>query len=425
MDESAIGLSGYLTTTPGLGGRLKAIPEDFVVNEISVDLPRSAEGRYTVARIRTRNWETNHFVREVSRRLRISRKRIAFAGTKDRRAITTQLFQFDAPGDAVESIRLKDVEILETFRTDRVLEIGDLLGNEFTITVRDIPLSKTEIERRTETIAREVRAAGGFPNFFGVQRFGSVRPITHIVGRHIVRGEFKDAVHAYIANPMEGEGEESAAVRAELETTGDYAAALRAYPDEWGFEKAILNHLVKHPDDYVGALQILPHNLQMMFVHGYQSYLFNWILSERMRAGFPFHEPVEGDIVLAARADGRPDRNREIPVDFTNLERVAAQCGAGKAFVSALLFGSETEFAAGRPGEIETRVIAEEGLQPDDFIIPAIPRLSSRGGRRELLAPVRDLEWEAREGVVTFQFTLTPGCYATCLLREFLKVPMR
>jgi tRNA pseudouridine13 synthase len=162
----------------------------------------------------------------------------------------------------------------------------------------------------------------------------------------------------------------------------------------------------------------------ILFVHGYQSYLFNRILSERMREGLPVHEPVEGDVVLAARPDGRPDREREIPVDRGNLEKVAAQCRAGKAFVSGVLFGSESEFAAGRPGEIEKRVVGSEGLRRDDFVIPAIPRLSSKGTRRELLAPLRDLEWEAGDGTLEMRFTLTPGCYGTSLLREFLKVPV-
>jgi tRNA pseudouridine13 synthase len=421
MDDSVVGISGNLTTSPGLGGRIRASPEDFVVEEISVDLPRSDAGRYTVARVRTRNWETNRLVRELGRALRISRKRIAFAGTKDRRAVTTQLLQFDGPLERLESLRLKDVEILETFRTDRRLEIGDLLGNRFRIVVREIPLSESEIRLRVGEIVRELRAAGGFPNFFGVQRFGSVRPITHVVGRHLVRGEMREAVMAYVANPIEGEDPESFAVREDLEATGDVAAALREYPREWGFEKAILNHLATRPEDFAGALQQLPRNLLLLFVHGYQSYLFNRILGERMRTGLPIHEPVEGDVVLAARPDGRPDRDRQIPVDCTNIEKAAAQCRAGKAFVSGVLFGSESEFAAGRPGEIEKRVVGSERLRPEDFVIPAIPRLSSRGTRRELLAPLRYLEWDAAEGTLTLRFTLTPGCYGTTLLREFLK----
>ena len=424
MDEGVVGVSGYLTHTPGLGGRIKASAEDFVVEEISVDLPRSEGGRYTAARVRTRNWETNRLVRELARTLHLSRKRIAFAGTKDRRAVTTQLLQFDGGPGLLDRLHLRDVEILDTFRTEKRLEIGDLLGNRFQVVVRDIPLARADIETRARAIADELRSAGGFPNFFGIQRFGSVRPITHVVGRHLVRGEIREAVHAYVGNPIEGEDPESHAVREDLEATGDYAAALRDYPREWGFEKAILNRLATNPEDFAGALQQLPLNLLLLFVHGYQSFLFNRILSERMREGLPIHAPVEGDIVLAARPDGRPDRGRQIPVDRGNLEKAAAQCRAGKAFVSGVLFGSEAEFAAGRPGEIERGVVEAEGLRREDFVIPAIPRLSSRGTRRELLAPLRDLEWEAGEGTLALRFSLTPGCYGTSLLREFLKLPV-
>src|SRR3989441_1463388 len=424
MDEAVVGISGYLTRGEGLGGRIKASAEDFVVDEISVDLPPSEAGRYTAARLRTRNWETNRLVRELARRLRISRKRIAFAGTKDRRAVTTQLFQIDAPPGLLEGLRLKDVEVLQRFRTERRLEIGDLLGNRFHIIVRDIPLPREDIEARTGAIGRELRVAGGFPNFFGLQRFGSVRPITHVVGRHLVRGEIREAVMAYVANPIEGENPGAFAAREDLEATGDIAAALRRFPKEWGFEKAMLNALEARPEDFAGALQQLPLNLTILFVHGYQSYLFNRILSDRMRECLPIDEPVEGDVVLAARPDGRPDRDREIPVDSGNLAKVAAQCRAGKAFVSGVLFGSESEFAAGRPGEIEKRGVGSEDLRREDFVIPAIPRLSSKGTRRELLAPLRDLALEAGEGTLSMRFALTPGCYGTSLLREFMKVPV-
>ena len=424
MDEGVVGISQYATSAPGLGGRIKASAEDFVVDEVSVELPRSETGQYTAARLWTKNWETNRLVRELARHLRISRKRIAFAGTKDRRAVTTQLFQFDGVPELLEGLRLKDVEVLETFRTDRKLEIGDLLGNRFQIVVREIPLEKEDIAARAEAVWRELRRAGGFPNFFGLQRFGSVRPITHIVGRHLVRGEIREAVMAYVANPIPGEDPGAFAAREDLEATGDVAAALRRFPKEWGFEKAMLNALGAHPQDFAGALQQLPLNLLILFVHGYQSYLFNRILSDRMREGLPIDEPVEGDLVLAARPDGRPDRDREIPVESGNLGKVAAQCRAGKAFVSGVLFGSESEFAAGQPGEIEQRVIESEGLRREDFVIPAIPRLSSKGTRRELLAPLRDLALEAGEGTLSMQFSLTPGCYGTSLLREFMKVPV-
>src|SRR5213594_2097675 len=420
--ERDVGIEGYLTSTPGLGGTLKATAEDFVVDEISSPPTPAIDGRYTIVALRVRNWETNRLVRELARALHISRRRIGFAGTKDKRALTTQLFSFEnVPPEAIKALRMKDVEVLDVSRSGRPLEIGDLVGNRFQIVVRDLTVAVDRVNSIAEETARQIRSFGGFPNFFGIQRFGSVRAITHVVGRHIVRGEFKEAVDTYVANPIEGEGSESYEVRAALRDTGDVHAALRSYPKSYGFEKAILNRLATRPGDYVGALQELPFNLLLMFVHGYQSYLFNQILSERMRRGIPIQEPVAGDLVLPADKFGLPDRDRTIDVTCDNLDRVTDRCREGKAWVSAILFGSEPEFAGGEPGQIEKEIVASEGLRPNDFIIPEIPRISSRGTRREILAPIRGLEATVVENDLHLWVELTRGAYATSLVREFTK----
>ena len=420
--ERDVGIEGYLTSTPGLGGTIKASADDFVVDEISSPPPPAIDGRYTIVALRVRNWETNRLVRELARALHISRRRIGFAGTKDKRALTTQLFSFEnVPPEAIKALRMKDVEVLDVSRSDRPLEIGDLVGNRFQIVVRDLAVAVDRVNSIAEETARQIRSFGGFPNFFGIQRFGSVRAITHVVGRHIVRGEFKEAVQTYVANPIEGEGSESYEVRAALRDTGDVHAALRSYPKSYGFEKAILNRLASSPDDYVGALQVLPFNLLLMFVHGYQSYLFNRVLSERLRRGLPIHEPVAGDLVLPADRRGLPDRDRTIDVTCDNLDRVADRCREGKAWVSAILFGSESEFAGGEVGQIEKEIVATEGLRPEDFIIPDIPRISSKGSRREILAPLHDFSIRPTAGELNLSFASSRGSYATCLVREFTK----
>lgn len=420
--ERDVGIVGYLTSTAGVGGTLKSVPEDFVVEELSSPPPRSEDGRFTIASVRVRNWETNRLVRELARVLHISRRRIGFGGTKDKRAVTTQLFSFEGVGtQAVRDLRLGDVEILDAYPSGSPLEIGDLAGNRFQILVRDLAVSSEKATGLVEEARRQLRVAGGFPSFFGVQRFGSVRPITHAVGRHLVHGEFEEAVQTYVANPLEGEDPESYEVRAAFRDTGDVQTALRRYPKSYGFEKAILNQMASRPGDFVGALRALPFNLLMMFVHGYQSFMFNRILSERMRRGIPIHEPVAGDLVLPADSAGLPDRTRTIDVTCDNLERVAERCRAGKAWVSAILFGSEPEFAGGEPGQIEKDVVASEGVRPEDFIIPDIPRISSKGTRREILAPVRNLNAEVQGESLSLSFELTRGSYATCLVREFTK----
>ncbi len=421
MEQDA-GIETYLTATDGFGGRIKCGPEDFVVEENPIFPPREDGGRFTAAWVRTRNWETNRLVRALSRELMMSRKRISFAGTKDKRAVTTQLFQFDAPLDVVKTLRLKDVEILDAYETSRKVGIGDLKGNRFDIMIRQIDLTKERIGECATATATELAKAGGYPNFFGMQRFGSIRPITHVVGRQMVRGDFKAAVDAYVANPMEGEDEEAFEARTGLEQSGDYAEALRRYPDVMSFEKAMLNHLVGHPDDHVGALYQLPFNLLMMFVHGYQSFMFNRILSERIWRKLPLGRPVEGDVLMVVDKQGLPDDGRFIPVTAANVEKAARQMAGGHAFVTGVLFGSESEYARGEMGEIERRVVESEGLRPEDFTIPAMPRLSSRGTRRPLSLPLPKIDITPMEGAVRMRFELLKGSYATILLREFMKV---
>jgi tRNA pseudouridine13 synthase len=419
--ESVIGITSYLTKIQGVGGRLKKSPEDFVVDELSI-MPEEVEGgRFTAAVVRSRNWETNRLVRRIARNLKVSRKRIYFAGTKDKRAVTTQLFVFAAPVEDVKSLRIPDVDVIEAYETNKRIRFGDLRGNEFRIAIRDIEFPVEEVARIVDSTKDAILARGGFPNYFGVQRFGAVRPITHLVGKYLIRGEFEKAVRTYIANPIEGEDEKEFNARKALDESGDYAAALQTYPKGLSFEKAMLNHLVNNEDDFIGALRELPENLLSMFVHSYQSYLFNRILSSRMEKGLPINEPLPGDLILPLDKLGLPDSLRYIDAESSNLEKLTKRCREGKAFVSGLLFGSEVRIAEGEMGEIERKIVEDEGLKPNDFIIPKMPKLSSRGIRRGLLAPLEKMDIDVSEDVAVLRFQLAKGCYATSLLREFMK----
>ncbi|MFQ6060297.1 MAG: tRNA pseudouridine(13) synthase TruD [Thermoplasmata archaeon] len=419
--EEAIGISVFFTDPPGIGGKLRRDPEDFVVEEIPSGMKEETGGRYTVAKVMSRNWETNRLVRRFARTLGVSRKRIRFAGTKDKRALTTQYFQFDLPKDRVKSLRLRDVRILNVFETNEKLEIGKLHGNRFRVVIRDIGLPIQVAVRDAERIRKTLIEAGGFPNFFGLQRFGAVRPITHLVGKHIIHGDFESAVMTYIANPIEGEPEEAFQARKALQEDRDFASALKNFPDKLSFEKAVLNHLVRFEDDFIGALNQLPENLLLMFIHAYQSFLFNRILSRRMERGLPLNDSILGDYVLPLNKYGLPDHDRWILVNKRNLQKISAQVRKRKAFVSAVLFGSESIFSEGEMGEIEREIISEEGVEREDFIIPKMRKLSSKGTRREVLAPLTELEIEREEDSIVLRFQLNKGCYATSLLREFMK----
>lgn len=303
----------------------------------------------------------------------------------------------------------------------RGMTIGDLVGNNFKIRVRDTVLRGEELRSSLQGTESALKELNGFPNFFGVQRFGTVRPVTHLVGRAIVKGDLEQAVLLYIGNPSEEEDEQSRAAREALQRDRDYTAALRDFPWKLTFERMVIGFLDRNPGDYAGAISVLPKNLQMMFVHAYQSYIFNLILSERMRRGIPLNAPVVGDVVLPADKDGNPDHDKQVPVTKINLDLVERQVRDRRAFVSATLFGSESVIAEGEMGEIERAAIAKEGLSPRDFLVPAIPHCSSRGSRRELICEYRDLKLDISEDEYTASFFLGKGCYATVLLRELMK----
>jgi tRNA pseudouridine13 synthase len=423
--EKNIGLETFLTPFKGIGGKLRNTPEEFVVQEISNYPPKKENGKFTIADVTSINWETNHLIRELSKGLHISRKRIGFAGTKDKRAKTTQLMSFYKISiDDLSKIKIKDIKIKNIYISDRPVKIGNLIGNKFEITIRNI--DKRINSNSILEVVSFIKKYGGFPNFYGVQRFGIIRPNTHTVGKYIVKNNFKKAVMTYIANPMKGEDEEIYRLRKDLEKTNNFANALKTYPNKMNFEKAILNKLVQNPDDFVSALKELPKNLLTMFIYAYQSYLFNKILSERIKKNIALNKALEGDIILPIR-NGIIDKNF-IMVTKNNIEKVNKQISKRKAVVSGVLFGSDSKFSEGVMGEIEHKIIENEKIDPRDFIIPEIPFISSSGARHPLLAHVKDIEFNVlkdslniNKKIVNLKFELQKGCYATSFLREFMK----
>jgi tRNA pseudouridine13 synthase len=419
--ERAIGLEGFISSGEGVGGRLRRLVEDFVVDEVSTFPPNDDGGRFVIAKVTAINWETNRLVRHISKSLGVSRHLIGFAGTKDKRAISTQLMSIEAPIEKVRALRIRDVTVEALYRSRKNITIGDLRGNRFNILVSGCRRTGPDLTHAVDGVAREIRSAGGFPNYFGVQRFGALRPITHVVGRHIVKGDLEAAVMAYVSEAAEEEDEESLEARRALKETHDFDAAMRDFPMKLTFERTVIGWLQRNPSDYAGAIRVLPSNLQMMLVHAYQSFLFNRILSERMRRGLPLREALVGDVVLPADVNGLPDHDKHVPVTAANLDMVQRKLGAGRAYISAVLLGQDSAFGEGEMGDIERAVAAAEGLSPADFRTPALPDCNSRGSRREVLGRLLEPSFCADEDSVRCVFALDKGCYATVLLRELMK----
>jgi tRNA pseudouridine13 synthase len=423
--ERQIGIDTYSSTLPGIQGKIRVLIDDFNVKEIFLYPSAKEQGTFTIAEVTTRNWDTHRVVQEIARRLHLSQRRISFAGTKDKRALTTQLMSFDhVPPEMIQSLRIKDVTFTNIYQSDVPVRIGQLHGNCFEIIIRDIA-KEVKPEQITSLIS-PFETWGGFPNFYGVQRFGIIRPITHLVGKYIIQGDFEKAAMTYIAHPIKGEDEETYRLRDELEQTRDYSKAFHTYPETLNYEKAMLNRLIQDPTDFPGAFTQLPKNLILMFVNAYESFLFNKILSQRIQQDIPLHQAVVGDIVLPVRKN--EITTEYIPVSATNIEKVNTQISKKKAVVSGLLLGYDAPVAKGDMGEIEHHIISTEQIDPRDFIIPEIPFLSSSGSRRPVLALLPSVEWTLQSDEISTQhqalllrFQLHKGCYATSFLREIMK----
>ena len=102
--ENRVGLNTYVVENEGIGGLIKVKVSDFRVEEEFGKYPLDPKGRFTLIEVTLKNWETNRFINRLAKELRISRNRIWFSGTKDKRAITRQLMVLDAPMKKIEEI---------------------------------------------------------------------------------------------------------------------------------------------------------------------------------------------------------------------------------------------------------------------------------------------------------------------------------
>ena len=426
--ERALGLGLFATDTPGLGGRLRLVPEDFQVEEASRHVAQASDGgKYTLATVRARNWETHRMVRQIAGRLGISERRIFFAGTKDKRAVTVQNLAIAAPEEQVQALDLGDLEVLATRRVDRAPKVGELDGNHFTIRLREMDAPLDEALARAEQTAEQLLALGGFPNFFGPQRFGAVRPITHEVGRAIVQGDLAEAVWTYVAAPSEHDPATLARARQQVFRKRVANEALDTLPPGLDYERMLLRHLAEQPDDAAGALDQLPRTLGRLFVGAYQSLLFNRMLVRRAALGHPGVARV-GDLLAPADAQGRPDVRTLVPVTDLNLERCIDATERGVGFTTGAIIGHARGFAHGDQGALERAVVEEEGVDLDGFRIPDAPWLASAGTRRALWCPLDALTVEGGRdehgAFLELAFFLPKGSYATCVLREFMKADL-
>lgn len=446
--EKAIGIEVYTTHSLGVGGVIRRSVEDFVVEEVLVDDSKAeinpargtvtlgalgssdVKNRYLLCVLVKRNWDTLSAVRVLADRLGISMGRIQTGGLKDAKAATAQHITIEgiSPEEA-QKVEIKDIELRPVGYFRSKLSSYYLLGNNFHVTISSINHSKATIKKRIMCIIEELESTGGIPNFFGHQRFGTIRPITHLVGKEIVKKDFRKAVMTFLAKPNPHEHPSSREARETLQETHDWRQALNDFPRQLRYERVMLGHLIEKPEDYVGAIRRLPIKLQELFIQAYQSYLFNKFLSKRIENGARLDRAEIGDYVVGVERSGLPLIVMHKVVDAENLVEVSKAIQTGKMRLAIPLIGFRQHLSRGVQGEIEKQILEEEDEAPEGFKIKDLPEIAGRGELRTALTPLNHFlldeipsdSTNPSRNKVTVSFMLLRGSYATIVLRELMK----
>jgi tRNA pseudouridine13 synthase len=281
----------------------------------------------------------------IAKSINISIKNIGFAGNKDKNAITEQVISIKEGNRDIENIVMHNIELKFLGKGDREIYLGRNSGNQFRIVMRNLDIE--DIEKLKKKIECKIFV----PNYFGEQRFSnSNTPI----GRAIVKKDFKEAINLILGSSSK-------------------------------YNANIENHLKVHKNDFVVALKIIPFRMLKLYVHSYQSYLFNRLLER-------YTEKYEINKSLPLIGFGTK-------IDDTDI----------KGILEEIMDGEKLKFR--------------------DFIIYQIPELSSEGGQRFAYIQVNDFSISEKETddlnkgktKATLNFSLLKGCYATVLIDQIIK----
>ena len=301
------------------------------------------------------NRDTMEVLNFLAVQMKLKSKRFAIAGTKDRRAVTTQrcsIYRMNAKQLHAAGKRLKGSVLGDFEHRQNGLQLGDSHGNRFIITLRDVHTPgdnnadlKTRLQAVTSASSDAVRTfrEHGFINYYGLQRFGSFTIPTSRIGMKILQEDLGAAIDAILhfsdsalppEEDLETEGaaarpdkistedkQRAVAIKAWRET-GDSKHALSQMPRKFHAESQLIKHLSRknNKNDFQGAFMTLPRNLRLMYVHAYQSLVWNHMVSRRWN--LYGDRVVEGDLVIIAKREEDSVHHKREEVEDDNGEPV-------------------------------------------------------------------------------------------------------
>ncbi|KYK27339.1 hypothetical protein AYK26_03715 [Euryarchaeota archaeon SM23-78] len=354
--------------------KIKQLSQDFKVKEIS-DINLVTSGEYAVFKLKKKNYNTERAVQTIANALKINRKRIGYAGNKDRIAITEQNISIkNIKREKVENLELKDIELKFLGYTKEPVSLGDLKGNRFEIVVRNISKQPKKVKK--------------IINYYGEQRFSKYNAE---IGKAIIKKDFKKAVDRI------------------LDSIGED-------------EKKVIALLEKSRNDLVGALKTMPWKILKLYIHAYQSKLWNEVVEELVKD--------KARPVIDSKAGNSKTRSvfvvEDQKIKFNKIKKENSLVCDAKKNMKIPLIGFATEIKDKELKRVVNRIMRNEQIDYNDFVIRAIPELSSEGSERNLFEEVKDLDIgeleddELNKGKkkVKISFSLGKGCYATEVVKE-------
>ncbi|EER99758.1 hypothetical protein BDA96_02G406400 [Sorghum bicolor] len=364
-------------------------------------------GKFLRFNLYKENKDTQEALGVIGKMLGVQPRSFGFAGTKDKRAVTTQqvtLFKVHASRLAALNSKLAGIRVGDFSYVKEGLTLGQLRGNRFAITLRNV------IAESDDVINAAVNglSKNGFINYYGLQRFGSGSVPTHFVGAALLRGEWRHAVSLILGT------------RVHYKWHGDVDAALRGMPRHLTVERAILQRLKKYPGNYLQALMAIPKTLRLMYVHSYQSYLWNHAASMRVEK-YGISQVVEGDLVYktgsslgeATTTDTFDDDDSHVnssememscetlPEEKIQSVKIVDSEDLLKAVYSfedvvLPLPGSETLFPGNEVARIYHEIAKKDGISLIESAhgIKDFSITSMKGGYRRILQRPIDFEWD-------------------------------
>ena len=383
--DTTVGLGVYSTRYEGRGGNIRSERSDFVVHEVlSAGALRSIgeEGKYAVYELVKEGMDTGHCVADIYNRTRI---RVKALGLKDSVAQTTQFVCATAAGPGIKRLDGSRYSLRHIGYVKRPLTGKSMVGNRFDIVIRG--------GEGLEGISLD----DFMLNYYGYQRFGSWRPISHLAGRAIIRNDMDEVMRLMLSEPSKMDMDETNEIRRMLVDPSRYSECLKIMPRHMDLERALVKSLIDNGDPNE-AFREIPLYLRRLFVNAYQSYIFNHTLTTAFMMEYDMSSPQEGDVC------------------FDNKDRLG-KYGASDGQRLAIPMVGYSYYKKTRFHDIISDILGAEDISPGDFYLKSRQELSSEGGFRQAAITCTNANISDNR----IQFTLSRGSFATIVLREIIK----